>query len=167
LAESKDDSIIGGHFATNSLENPLENPLWQYACRVYSKAGVEAALLVLQDDHGADINLILQALWLASLGREWSASCIPSYYGKWMEAQVLPLRQMRRDMKTEWSQYEEFRQQVKFLELKAEQYALAMLFVITDKKGDREVGRVDSNLTLLAENSGISFEEFDQLILLV
>mgnify|MGYP000119310121 CR=1 FL=1 len=134
MADSKSDSIIGGHFATNLADIPLENQLWQYACQVYSLAGVEAALLALQDDHGADINLILQALWLASEGQQWTKECIPEDYSAWMDAQVLPLRQMRRSMKTEWvekrgAQYEGFRQQVKKLELKAEQYALGMLFL--------------------------------------
>ncbi len=175
MADSKSDSIIGGHFATNpaviplqtSLEHCLDNGLWQYACQVYSQDGVEAALLALQDDHGADINLILQALWLANEGREWAKACIPNDYSKWMAEQVLPLRQMRRSMKISWSQQEDFRQQVKKLELKAEQYALAMLFVSSDKEESGEVGSVISNLTLLAEYLDLSFDRFDQLILLV
>ena len=141
---------IDAQFATNSVENPyseppekhlenshdndLDNGLWQYACQVYSQAGVEAALLTLQDDHGADINLILQALWLASEGRAWTEACIPTNYDQWMKEQVLPLRLMRRSLKVDWvenkgPQYEGFRQQVKKLELKAEQYALGMLFL--------------------------------------
>ena len=139
MADSKSDSIIGGHFATK----PLDNPLWQYACQVYSKKGVEAALLVLQDVHGADINLILQALWLASEGQQWTKECIPEDYSAWMDAQVLPLRQMRRSMKIEWvekrgAQYEGFRQQVKKLELKAEQYALGMLFLQSNNTSAEE-----------------------------
>lgn len=168
MADSKSDSIMGGHFATK----PLDNPLWQYACQVYSQDGVEAALLALQDDHGADINLILQALWLASEGAQWTHACIPNDYGKWMAEQVLPLRQMRRSMKTDWVEnkgigYEDFRQQVKKLELKAEQVALAMLFDSSDKEDNDEVGSVTSNLTLLAGYLGLSIDEFDQLILLV
>ena len=142
MADSKSDSIIDGHFATKVgenppqkfLEQPLDNALWQYACRLYSKAKVETVLLHLQDAHGADINLILQALWLASEGTEWTSASIPDDYIKWVEDQVVPIRAMRRRLKTDWVEtrgvaYEDFRQQVKKLELKAEQYALAMLFV--------------------------------------
>ncbi len=154
---------MGGHFATN----PPENPLWNYACQVYSQVGVEAALLALQDDHGADINLILQALWLASEGQEWSKACIPAEYEKWMVEQVMPLRKMRRSMKVDWPQYEVFRQQVKTLELKAEQYGLAMLFVSCDEVGKGKAGSVISNLILLADYSELSIDRFDQLILLV
>jgi uncharacterized protein (TIGR02444 family) len=167
---------IDAHFATNPadspLENPLlmelENPLWQYACQVYSQAGMEVALLALQDDHGADINLILQALWLASEGQEWTKACIPTDYAKWMEEQVLPLRQMRRSMKAEWvekrgPQYDGFRQQVKKLELKAEQYALGMLCacsknIVCENIDGSGKAALENNLTLL--NQFLSLKEY-------
>jgi uncharacterized protein (TIGR02444 family) len=179
---------IDAQFATNSAENPLAEPLakhlensldnglWQYACQVYSQAGVEAALLALQDDHGADINLILQALWLASEGKQWAETCIPNEYDQWMKEKVLPLRQMRRSMKVDWvekrgSQYEDFRQQVKKLELKAEQYALGMLFTgsqpamaIESDARNSEAGSEISNLNQLAEYLQLSRDKFELLI---
>lgn len=167
MSESKDDSIIGGHFATNPPASPLENPsrdhldspLWQYACQVYSQQGVEATLLKLQDDHGADINLILQALWLANEGRSWTKDCIPANYEKWMVEQVLPLRRMRRSMKTDWAGYEDFRQQVKKLELKAEQNALAKLYLSTDGSATvpaaEKTSLAGQNMRILAEYFGI------------
>ncbi|MEH6451107.1 MAG: TIGR02444 family protein [Oleispira sp.] len=171
---------IDAQFATNRAENPLsehlentlDNGLWQYACQVYSQAGVEAALLALQDDHGADINLILQALWLASEGKQWTKAYIPTDYDQWMEEQVLPLRQMRRSMKVEWvekrgSQYEGFRQQVKKLELNAEQHALAMLFALSDQEAKSDTGLVIANLAQLAEYSELSREKFEPLISLI
>jgi uncharacterized protein (TIGR02444 family) len=171
---------IDAQFATNRvenplgehLENPLDNGLWQYACQVYSQADVEAALLALQDDHGADINLILQALWLASEAKQWTKACIPHDYDQWMEEQVLPLRQMRRRLKIEWvenrgSQYEGFRQQVKKLELNAEQHALAILFAKSDQEAKNERGLVLSNLAQLAEYSELSREKFELLISLI
>lgn len=163
----------GAQFATNSLENPL----WKYACQVYSQPGVEAVLLELQDEHGADINLILQALWLTTEGQEWTRACIPNDYSQWMAEQVLPLRQMRRNMKAEWGEqrgavYEDFRQQVKKLELKAEQYALGMLFVNNDVQQEEaglkktEFTHVD-NLCILGQEMNILPEHFDTLIQLV
>lgn len=163
---------IDAQFATNraenplseSLENTLDNGLWQYACQVYSQAGVEASLLALQDDHGADINLILQALWLASEGKQWTKACIPTDYEQWVEKQVLPLRQMRRSMKVEWVekrglQYDCFRQQVKKLELKAEQYALALLYLNTDGpaivSAAAKTSLAAQNIRTLAEYLGI------------
>lgn len=187
MADSKSDSIINEHFATKAGDNPLrqsltqhlDNALWQYACRIYSQAGMEAALLNLQDEHGADINLILQALWLTSKGGEWKPECIPADYGKWVEEHVIPIRTMRRSLKTDWVErrdkgYESFRQQVKKLELQAEQYALAMLFLSGDQLGAIK-GRADSqnlqlinhNLNRLAEHFVITEEKFDTLIGLV
>ncbi len=133
----------------------LENSLWDYACQVYSQAGVEAELLALQDDHGADINLILQAMWLASEGKVWTQTCIPNDYEKWMEEQVLPLRQMRRSMKADWAGYEDFRQQVKKLELKAEQYALASLYLniegLAVESAAEKINLAVQNMHILAE----------------
>jgi len=133
----------------------LENSLWDYACQVYSQAGVEAELLALQDDHGADINLILQAMWLASEGKVWAQACIPNDYDKWMEEQVLPLRQMRRSMKADWAGYEDFRQQVKKLELKAEQYALASLYLniegLAVESAAEKINLAVQNMHILAE----------------
>tara|TARA_Y100000782_G_C10184980_1_gene265929 strand:+ start:560 stop:1066 length:507 start_codon:yes stop_codon:yes gene_type:complete len=165
LADSRSDSIISEHFATKALDNPL----WQYACEVYSQPGVEATLLALQDDHGADVNLILQALWLANENIEWTQDCIPNDYVKWVEEQVLPLRNMRRSMKTDWPQYDDFRQHVKALELKAEQYALAMLFTpdfLASQKcgGKNGIELIASNIFLLAKHCNIAYTEFDSLI---
>lgn len=187
MADSKSDSIINEHFATKAGDNPLrqslvqhlDNALWQYACRIYSQAGMEAALLDLQDEHGADINLILQALWLASEGLEWTPQCITDDYDKWVKEQVIPIRTMRRSLKTDWVEqrdegFEDFRQQVKRLELQAEQYALAMLFLSGDQLGAIK-GEIDSqnsqlinhNLNRLAEHFVITEKNFDILIGLI
>jgi hypothetical protein len=69
-------------------------------------------------------------------------------------------------MKTDWIGYEDFRQQVKKLELKAEQYALGILYESSQQEMNGEAGSVVLNLTLLAESSNIVLEAFDQLILL-
>lgn len=172
MADSKSDSIISKHFATNSPVIPLQNPLWDYACGVYSQAGVEAELLVLQDEHGADINLILQALWLASEGIEWIPECIPDDYQPWVTEQVIPIRNMRRRLKAQWVEqrgvgFEDFRQQVKKLELQAEQYALAMLFQqsnIVYGANQKRKDVLSSNLINIAEHFKISPESILKLL---
>lgn len=45
-----------------------ESPLWRHAVRLYGRDGVAAACLRLQDGHGADVPLVLLALWLATRG---------------------------------------------------------------------------------------------------
>lgn len=193
------ESISDTHFATNMAENPLENflkadlvnPLWQYACEVYSKDGIESALIELQDRHGADINIILQALWLAAEGKEWSQACVSNDYNQWMAEQTIPLRKMRRNMKitcahskqknkerakgkeTEYVELiEDFRQQVKVLELKAEQYGLAMLFLNNKPQAvenglENDSMLVTSNILKCAGYFNISFQAFDHFLSLV
>ena len=180
MVDLKSDAITSGHFATKVDDNPL----WQYACQVYSQAGMEAALLNLQDGHGADVNLILHALWLASEGIEWTPECIPADYALWVAEQVIPIRTMRRRLKTDWVElrdvaYEGFRQQVKGLELRAEQYALAMLYVHCEArvkgvsnngaknngaKNNRESMMAADNLQLLGEELNILSEHFELLM---
>lgn len=177
MADSKSDSIISEHFATNRAVIPLQNPLWDYACGVYSQEGVEAALLILQDEHCADINLILQALWLASEGVEWTPECIVGDYGKWVAEQVIPIRALRRHLKTDWVEqrglvFEDFRQQVKKLELQAEQYALAMLFIASQEFLDRDTNQaptdlLTSNCELLEKFLGLKPQSLEPLTELV
>ena len=180
MAESQNGLNTGLNTSTNIdaqfATKQSDNPLWHYACQFYSQPKTEAVLLELQDHQGADINLILQVLWLASMHVEWTPSCIPDGYQQWIKEQVLPLRKMRRSMKVEWpiekgECFDDFRQQVKALELKAEQIALGMLFEGCEAiviKGDIEnkepdVKSVNDNLTRLAQYLMIEFREFKML----
>jgi len=96
---------------------------------------------------------------LAKGGYGWTKECIPADYVRWMETQVLPLRQIRRSMKTDWTGYEDFRQQVKKLELKGEQYALALLYLNTDESttvsAAVNISLAEQNMRTLAEYLGI------------
>lgn len=118
---------------------PLDNPLWRHACQFYAESGVEQALLNLQDQYGADINMILQAHWLGSEGRVWADNCVSDEYRLWMAQHIEPLRKIRREMKETWvakksTEFEGFRQQVKKLELQAEQYGLALLYLAAGRQ---------------------------------
>ncbi len=49
--------------------------LWSFACDLYSKPGVEPALLTLQNEHGLVVNHVLFAAWLVAQDRslDWEA----------------------------------------------------------------------------------------------
>jgi len=50
----------------STLEQPREeSPFWRFSLRFYSRPGVAAACLALQDEAGADVNLMLFLLFLA------------------------------------------------------------------------------------------------------
>ncbi len=99
-----------------------DNPLWTFSLQVYGEPGVEAILLRLQDDWGADVNLLLACGWLAATGREWSPPLCKTAIGQtasWRDACIRPLRQVRRYLKSV-ADREDFRARVKALELEAE-----------------------------------------------
>ena len=78
--------------------------LWNYAVETYSRAGVQEACLLLQDVAQVDVNVLLSALY----GTYVSGACVePSLVERmdsavraWREEVVLPLRHIRRTMKT-------------------------------------------------------------------
>jgi len=149
---------------------PLDNPLWRHACQFYAQPGIEQILLTLQDEHGADINQILQAHWLGSEGKAWDQGCVSEEYLLWMEQQIQPLRKIRRDMKQQWvvergAAFEDFRQQVKKLELQAEQYGLALLYLAGQQQPSSVEGKlVQENFSRYARSLGIPDSSFSELI---
>ena len=143
---------------------PLDNPLWRHACQFYAQSGVEQLLLTLQDEHGADINQILQAHWLGTEGKVWDQGCVSEEYVLWMKQQIQPLRKIRRDMKQQWvvdkgPAFEDFRQQIKKLELQAEQYGLALLYLASQSFIESPVDKaLEINMRSYARHVGIPEE---------
>jgi uncharacterized protein (TIGR02444 family) len=43
--------------------------LWRFSLAIYARPGVAPACLVLQDQHGRDVNLVLFCCWLGASGR--------------------------------------------------------------------------------------------------
>ncbi|MEH2512816.1 uncharacterized protein (TIGR02444 family) [Nitrobacteraceae bacterium AZCC 1564] len=112
---------------------------WEFSLTVYSKSGVPDACLELQDQHGADVNIVLFILWVADQGRRLSAqdiSKITSLVADWQNEVVRPLRLARRFLKVpaaEWQLQETaaLRERIKADELEAErlqQSAMASFF---------------------------------------
>jgi uncharacterized protein (TIGR02444 family) len=125
-----------------------ETPLWRFSLFFYAQPDVASTCLELQDESGADINMLLFLLWLATLGRRLSKqeiSDIESRVAPWRNAVVMPLRSVRRMLKAtsalvDREQAEEVRNKVKSLELEAERlqqramYQLAQTFLSRQEK---------------------------------
>jgi uncharacterized protein (TIGR02444 family) len=80
------------------------SPLWQFSLGFYAKAGVAKACLRLQDEFGADVNVLLALLWLASRRRTVTASQFAALHAssrRWHSEVVVPLRNVRRLLKKE------------------------------------------------------------------
>ncbi|MGQ9365917.1 TIGR02444 family protein [Azospirillum sp. A39] len=107
------------------------NPLWAFSLAVYARPGVAAACLDLQDRHGADVNLVLFALWAgAECGATVTEAELERLRGvaaPWQAEVVGPLRAVRRRLKGE-ADAAALREEVKALELAAERVEQDRLF---------------------------------------
>src|SRR5262245_38373626 len=115
------------------------SPFWRFSLQFYRQPGVADACITLQEESGVDVNLLLFLLWHAARQRAFAASDIAALeakIGAWREATVVPLRAVRRALKSppaliEPGTAEAFRTRIKAVELEAERlqqeamYALA------------------------------------------
>jgi len=102
----------------------MANPLWDFSLRVYARPGVEAWLLYLQDELGADCNVLLGLAWQASEGRTLDTAQLTALleHSDIAQRQCLkPLRTLRRDVKT-LAAADTLYREVKALELAAERW---------------------------------------------
>jgi uncharacterized protein (TIGR02444 family) len=115
------------------------SPFWRFSLRLYRRPEVADACIALQESAGVDVNLLLFLLWHATLKRMFSAAEVADLEERiraWRDATVIPLRAVRRALKTPPSLVaagtaEAFRTKIKAVELEAERlqqeamYALA------------------------------------------
>ncbi len=111
---------------------------WDYSVEIYAKPGIADNLLSLQNDHGADVNMLLFCCWTGitrGVFTDQSFNKANDFSHSWCEHAVSPLRQVRAWMKhsgcesdsvdSDWCM--SLREKVKSVELQAEklqQYAL-------------------------------------------
>jgi len=107
---------------------PADSPFWRFSIGFYRDPAVAAACIELQDEAGIDVNVLLFLLWNATLNRTLSQAQIADLdrkIGAWREAAVIPLRALRRVLKSPPpvvapGAAEAFRTRVKAVELEAE-----------------------------------------------
>ena len=111
-----------------------DHPLWDFSLEIYARPGVEVACLALQNDYGADINVLLAAIWTGTQGVRLRAADLDrlmSAVAEWHDRVVHPLRTVRQDMKAGLGapppMADKLRGEVKLLELDAEQLEQLML----------------------------------------
>lgn len=98
---------------------------WSFAQVFYARPGISSALLRLQDEHGADVPLILVLLHAARRGVLLDADAVGGLMRitlAWSREVVAPLRQARRGIKaTTYDTPEGLYEQAKAVEQSAEQ----------------------------------------------
>ncbi|MEJ0050993.1 MAG: TIGR02444 family protein [Methylovirgula sp.] len=82
---------------------PLDaDELWTFSLRFYGNDAVCASCLALQDDCGADVNVLMLAFFAATRGAQFASpfSADPSEPSNaWRESLVVPIRRVRRSLK--------------------------------------------------------------------
>lgn len=109
--------------------------LWDFAVSIYGLPDVATACLTLQDRGGADVTMLLFALWNARCGRRLSseqAASAADLVRPWQDGVVRPLRTVRRGLKNHDfslapASANTFSESVKNVELAAERLQMEML----------------------------------------
>jgi len=119
--------------------------LWRFSLMVYSRPGISAALIGLQDCGGHNVNLILYGLWLAICGgRRLDAAGVTRArraIAELDQAVVAPLRRLRRELKTARDpDIQEMRRRVLALEITAERGVQARLAAKLPRRRGAEPG---------------------------
>jgi len=113
------------------------NPFWTFSLALYGRPGIEDFCLKLQDRVGADVNLMLYAMWAgAACGTaltESRLSQLEAMVHAWRSEIIEPLRKVRRRLKvgpppSPDATTERLRTTVKTAELAAEHLAQDMLY---------------------------------------
>ena len=114
--------------AAETQSSPQGSPFWRFSLRFYRQPKVADACIALQEEAGVDVNLLLFLLWHATQSRALSPAEVADLerrIGAWRDATVIPLRAVRRALKSppglvEPATAEAFRTRIKQVELEAE-----------------------------------------------
>ena len=141
-----------------------KSPFWRFSVKFYAVPGVAQACIDLQDQARVDVNVLFFLLWNATQGRTLNAADvikIEEAIGPWREMAVVPIRNVRRALKSPPQVMtpdaaEGFRTRIKAVELEAERlqqeamYALAPLGVEAPDPSDAARANVAAYEAMLA-----------------
>jgi len=80
-----------------------KSPFWRFSVKFYQVPGVAPACIELQDQAGVDVNVLFFLLWLATQSRELNDEQVAEIergIGAWREMAVVPIRNIRRALKS-------------------------------------------------------------------
>jgi uncharacterized protein (TIGR02444 family) len=120
-----------------------KSPFWKFSVKFYAVPGVAPACIALQDLAGVDVNLLFFLLWNASQGRALNKSEIKELdhmVGVWRNTAVIPLRQIRRALKSPQEilapdLVKDFRSRVMAAELEAERLQQEAMYALAGRFG--------------------------------
>jgi uncharacterized protein (TIGR02444 family) len=117
------------------------SPFWRFSLRFYRQPKVADACIALQEERGVDVNLLLFLLWQATRKRAFAAADVEELerrIGGWRDMTVIPLRTLRRALKSPppliaGATAELFRTKVKAVELEAERLQQEAMYRLADE----------------------------------
>ncbi len=113
-----------------------KSPFWRFSVKFYAEPGVADACIALQDEAGVDVNVLFFLLWNATQRRAFDRAQVTEIerrIGPWRDMTVVPLRAVRRALKSPPPALapdaaEGFRTRIKAVELEAERLQQEALF---------------------------------------
>lgn len=141
---------------------------WREICAIYAAPGAAALCLELQDRHGVDVCLLLFLAVADRGGRGPDDEALAAFIGEaraWHAQVIEPIRAVRKAMKARFPAPPEleFREQVKRLELSAEQQQVRRLAEAWPATGPRPVPAADFYL----DRCGLPRSEIDRILALL
>ena len=113
-----------------------KSPFWRFSIKFYAVPGVAQACIELQDQASVDVNILFFLLWNATQGRTYKKADVAEIermIGAWRDMAVVPIRNVRRALKSPPPVMapdvaEGFRTRIKADELEAERLQQEALF---------------------------------------
>ena len=128
--------------------NNSGSPFWRFSLRFYREPAVADACIALQEEAGIDVNLLLFLLWHATRARVLSKKEVEELetaIAPWRDATVIPLRGVRRALKSPPDLMtrpaaEQFRTKIKAAELEAERLQQEAMYALAQVRPFGEAG---------------------------
>ena len=120
-----------------------KSPFWRFSVKFYAVPGVAQACIDLQDQAGVDVNILFFLLWNATQSRALSNAEVAELerdIGAWRDMAVVPLRNVRRALKSPPpvmapDAAEGFRTRIKAVELEAERLQQEAMYGLAQSGG--------------------------------
>lgn len=149
----------------------LVDDLWAFSLAVYARPDVAPRCLALQDQRGANVNILLWLLWLESRGHLADPALIARAeveLAEWETHLLQPLRQLRRELRTrfalERAAVAASYQKLKAAELQAERVEQEMLAALIEPQQGIKALPVGTNLGVYLHHLKVPLSEQQALL---
>jgi uncharacterized protein (TIGR02444 family) len=142
-----------------------KSPFWQFSIKFYAVPGVADACIALQDHANVDVNILFYLLWNTTQGRAFNATDITEIerrIGPWRDMAVVPIRNIRRALKSPPPAMapeaaENLRTRVKAVELEAERLQQEALYDLaqTSRMGRPAPSKADAVRDSVSSYQGV------------